>query len=365
MVLSIPLDVLPNLFSHNFMRCLINQLGSPDRFLHRAARKSIKSAIERATIDSDSAALIVKALLTEPFGDINFDKITKTEAIKTIISQIEKPGWEQLTSVFEQLIMQSNAQEEKLTASMRLNIADQLSSALKSREKNEHVGLDGTKNEDFVVSSILGIFVKYAYFDLDNASQTKVNPPISQSTRQIFRTRISSCLNHLMAKSIEAHIYAYQLIQTIREIQRDPEHGKPLLEIDGVLSGTITKSFEILDKASLEAQEESHEILNKQYLRSITLLFSLTILQIYNEDPDSVTMLEELNDIFEEYVNKKSQSIASGALVDILLSYSSRQSQLFSRLAQQVFTSFATEIDEIGLQSMVKVRTNPIVSILY
>ena len=345
------------------MRCLINQLGGSDRFLHRAARRSIKSIEDRAIKDPQSNAPIIKALLTEPSGDINFDKVTKTEVVRTIVSGTKTSGWKQLIILFEQLIARPELQEERAAASRRLAIADLLSSALQNRDIEDTL-IDINKDGNLVISSMLDLFARYAYYDLENAGQARPDPPISQSTRQIFRTRISSCLGHLMSKSSGAYVYGYHLIQNIRETHRSQEFGKPLLEIDGVLSQTIIKAFKVVEKVNLQAQTEITEAPIRNYMQSIILLYSLTILQMYNEDADSVTMLEELNEIFEAEVTSKSLKNGSTALVEILLSLSSRPSQLFRRLAQQVFASCASDINETGLQSIIKVRTNPIMFIL-
>lgn len=91
------------------------------------------------------------------------------------------------------------------------------------------------------------------------------------------------------------------------------------------------------------------------------LLYSMTILQVYNGDADAVSMLEELDFCFSKiYGDKKSKdedaSDASDALVEILLSFASKQSQLFRRMSEQVFGAFADKITETGLDSLTSVR---------
>lgn len=86
----------------------------------------------------------------------------------------------------------------------------------------------------------------------------------------------------------------------------------------------------------------------------------MTILQVYNGDADAVSMLDELDfcfsKIFGDKKSKKDETAdASDALVEILLSFASKPSQLFRRMSEQVFGAFADKISENGLDSLVSV----------
>jgi DNA polymerase phi len=86
----------------------------------------------------------------------------------------------------------------------------------------------------------------------------------------------------------------------------------------------------------------------------------MTILQVYNGDADAVSMLDELKFCYSRFLgHKKSEqgptSEASDTLVEILLSFASKQSQLFRRTSEQVFGAFADQITSTGLRSLVAV----------
>ena len=85
----------------------------------------------------------------------------------------------------------------------------------------------------------------------------------------------------------------------------------------------------------------------------------MTILQIYNGDTDAVSMLDELQFCYSKFLgDEKSQEEASDAsdtLVEILLSFASKQSQLFRRMSEQVFGAFADKVTATGLESLVSV----------
>lgn len=88
----------------------------------------------------------------------------------------------------------------------------------------------------------------------------------------------------------------------------------------------------------------------------------MTILQIYNGDSDAVSMLDELKFCYSKFLGKEKSghgeaSDASDALVEILLSFASKPSQLFRRMSEQVFGAFADQVTADGLQSLISVCT--------
>lgn len=95
-------------------------------------------------------------------------------------------------------------------------------------------------------------------------------------------------------------------------------------------------------------------------VQAFRLVYSLTILQVYNGDADAVSMLDELAFCYSKFwgdkkSKKEDRSDASNALVEILLSFASKPSKLFRRMSEQVFGVFADQITADGLQSLISV----------
>lgn len=92
----------------------------------------------------------------------------------------------------------------------------------------------------------------------------------------------------------------------------------------------------------------------------------MTILQVYNGDADAVSMLDELEFCYSKFLgdkkSKEETADASDALVEILLSFASKQSQLFRRMSEQVFSAFADKVTATGLESLTSVCSIVIVS---
>lgn len=76
-----------SIFSHNLVRCLINHVQQEDRFLNRAADKSLKILV--STIESNPKLLpVVLPRLIGGHGTYNFDKVTKTKTVERLLGAV-------------------------------------------------------------------------------------------------------------------------------------------------------------------------------------------------------------------------------------------------------------------------------------
>jgi DNA polymerase phi len=81
--------LFPSIFSHNLVRCLINHIQEKDRFLNRAADKSLKILIQ--TVESDPLTLpSILPHLIGGNGIYNFDKVTKTKTIDKLLAKVDE-----------------------------------------------------------------------------------------------------------------------------------------------------------------------------------------------------------------------------------------------------------------------------------
>ncbi|KAG9543039.1 hypothetical protein KCU97_g21882, partial [Aureobasidium melanogenum] len=87
-------------------------------------------------------------------------------------------------------------------------------------------------------------------------------------------------------------------------------------------------------------------------LRAFKALYALSILLVYNGEADVVPVLEDLELCYQSW--KKSED-ASVMLVEILLSFISKPSAVYRKIAQQVFEAFSSQLDAEGLQSMLDI----------
>jgi DNA polymerase phi len=92
------------------------------------------------------------------------------------------------------------------------------------------------------------------------------------------------------------------------------------------------------------------------------LLYSLTLMQVYNGEGDAVMMLDDLDSSYKAFEashqasskkkQKASTSDGQNAFVEIVLSFSGNTRTLFRRIGEEAFSIFASEITAEGLRSL-------------
>ena len=350
------MKIMLDLFTQNFMRSLINQLASSQRMLHAAAKKTTKEILGRSMADSRSTMLILKALLIGPYGNINFDQVTRSKTIEILLSQIQAYHLMELVAIYEELILRPGVKDEKSASSRRLAVADQLFAVIRNLY-SKHIKVDEATTERVFIEKVLSVLVGNAYLDNgtpSNPHHPVPDPPISQTSRKAFRSRVTSSLAQLLGKPGDYAYYPYFVAKTIYESGASNAQQSSHIQFDNATSNIIRKAWKVIEVAN---SDETLCAAGCNYSKSVVLLYSLTLLQIYNEDAEAISILEELNQIFENQILGKGLLKGTTALVEILLSFISRPSRLFRGLAQQVFTSCASSIDSTGLKSMTRVCT--------
>lgn len=358
-----------HIFTKNLVRCLTNQLAVEDRYLHRMAVKATKAVQSRVSKEPGFAAAAVRGLMGTS-GIVNFDQATKTKTIEKIVSDANSDALEEIIPIFEKLILNPGTSDEKAAAANRQFVAGLLLSIVRAKAATGN----SESEEDYqsVLEQILSAFVRFAYF-MDSAPE----PAMSQATQELLRNRINSSLNSLLASQKYAATIPYAVVRQIRDGAKSQEHGRFIINIDDKLQDSIKTAFKSLKKlsskvcffdcfcfilafaplANTHLQEKKGETSS---IAAFKLLYSLTVLQVYSGDADAVSMLDELEFCYTKFMGDDSKSEdtsdASDALVEILLSFASKQSQLFRRMSEQVFGAFADQVTENGLESLISVR---------
>lgn len=342
------------------MRCLINQLASSDRYLHRIAEKSVKSVLARAQLEASMTVPIIECLLSPPNGQLNFDQVTKTKTIEKLLVSVNDQSWIHLAKVLHRLIADPGTQDIKSAASKRQIIADILVCVIRSRQIANTKRDSASPEVSEGIQQILSLLAQFAYFNRSGDKKppkNEDNPPVSPASHNMFQARLSSCLTHLTYKFPDPAFYAYHVVSIVRSMEETDPSFKPILSVDDDVSMVVQKAWNILQK--VRTKEMVSTATKRPLLTAFKFLYSLTILQVYNGDADAVEVLDELQDCYQKLIKHKNQEVQGGSdiLIEIILSFVSKPSQLYRRLGQQVFSACASNVSKIGLQSMFKVFT--------
>ena len=349
--LSAPtIDVL---LGKNFVRCLMNQLAQQDRYLHRMAEKVLRTIHARVSNEPFLASIFIEKL-TKNTGFVNFDAATKTRTIDKLLGQADTSVLDQIVLGLNDVILQPRTGDEKSAASARQIVADQLLSIVRSRAYPSSSDIQFTQHRD-CISLILNTFVKYGYPSTgQDSSSAKHNPipPLTEPTKEIFRSRLNSALGHVMTKVPTATSHAYDVLCCIRCQANITDY----FQFDADITRIVERGWKTLEK--IHSKEKTVAESKKQFHRAFELLFTMTLLQVYNGDADAVSMMDDLDGSYKALVKHKSSGQAeegSELLIEIVLSFSARTSLVSKRLAGQVFSMCTSLVNESGLDSMLKV----------
>ncbi|KAL4997961.1 DNA polymerase phi-domain-containing protein [Aspergillus recurvatus] len=338
-------------FTKNLVRCLTNQLAVENRYLHRMAVKAAKAIQARVVKEPEFAAASVKGLMGSA-GSVNFDQITKTKTVEKIVSEANLGALNTILPLFEQLVASPGTADSKAAASNRQVLGSLLLSMVRARVSASDAADEAS---EAALERILFLFARFAYFTTEGG-KSGAQPPLTQQTQELFRSRINSSLNSMIAAQKHAATLPYAIVRKIRDAAKSEEFGKFIISMDDALRDSVKGAFKALKKlSSMENKETAADV------DAFKLLYSMTILQVYNGDADAASMLDELdfcyNKIFADKKSKQEEetSEASDALVEILLSFASKPSQLFRRMSEQVFTAFAPNVTATGLESLTSI----------
>ena len=317
----------------------------------------MKAIILKVELISSLAVPTLECLLSSQTGQANFDHATKTKTVEKLISSLEDKYMKDLVVTFRKMILRPGTQDLQ-AAAVRQVLADQLVNLVRSRQFTDgKLPLDASEG----IQLALSILADFAYFNsrlgkLEHSGhEPSDDPPFSAASRDVFRSRILSCLKHLISKSSNPAKFAYDVVAGIHTRENQEDFADSFLNEDEIVGESITKAWKVLEKIHHKASSESTK---GPLLSAFMLLYSLTILQIYNFEADAVSMLDDLKICYETLVKHRSKEPHGGSdvLVEIILSLVSKRSVLFRRLGEQVFSAFVSDIGETGLQSMTQVR---------
>ncbi|KAJ9157560.1 DNA polymerase V [Pleurostoma richardsiae] len=301
-----------NLFSKNFMVCLMNQAAKEDRYLHRAAHKALKS-IEIAVEKNDDLLLPVLQELLGDNGAFNFDQRTHAKTIEKIL-QFTKPGNVRLViDALRRLVLLSPNAEE---AEKRGQIYGDYISKLASITRAE-LAKDG---EVPVAAIALQELTKITY-----STTAEALPAMTDKTKAILRHRVSSAF----AKFIKRPADFPHLCAAVLSIDSTG------MEMDEELSAQLDEALTRLK--ALIKPKKSHK--GRSWYQGLALLHAVAILELYNEEADALEILGDLKECYEKLKKEDTGEVegTSLLLVEILLSLLARPSSLMREVSQRVF----------------------------
>lgn len=220
----------------------MNQLAVQDRYLHRMAVKASKSIQTRVSREPEFAAAAVKGLMGTA-GSVNFDQVTKTKTVEKIVSEANTDALNTILPLFENLIASPGTSDSKTAASNRQILAGLLLAVVRGRVSASDADSEGS---EAALERILVIFARFAYFTSEQGAQ----PPLTSQNQELFRSRINSSLNSIIAAQKHAASLPYAVVRRIRDAAKSEEFGKFIITMDDTMKESVKGAFKALKKLS-------------------------------------------------------------------------------------------------------------------
>lgn len=224
----------------------MNQLAVEDRYLHRMAAKSTKSIQARVSKEPEFAAAAINGMMGST-GSVNFDQVTKTKTVEKIAVEANSGALKQIVPLLAKLVAHPGTDDSKSAASSRQFLANLLMSIVRARTSATQDSDDGVEG---VLEHIMTIFVRFAYFTPNEGAKNAPQPAITPQTQELFRSRINSCLNSLIASQKYAATLPYAVVRQIRDAAKSEEYGKFIINLDSTLQDSVKTAFKSLKKLS-------------------------------------------------------------------------------------------------------------------
>ncbi|KAK6432284.1 DNA-directed DNA polymerase [Oleoguttula sp. CCFEE 5521] len=353
-VLSLAISTAPPVavgcvFSPNVLRCIVAQRADPQRYLFEAAKAPLNQLISRGKQDSAVAGNAASSLIRA--GAINFDQATKTKTMDILLMQADHSKLEDAMDDLKTMILKPvlKSEDQGSADNARRMTADFVLTVVRSRKPAElFLGSFGTDYEPTPprwLSAALNILVEMGYWKLD---KSLASPAISDATRQVCRQRLSSIIGHVMKLPLAQASRTLRLtVEHLRSVG-EKSYGYPAAGKE--VKALVRKTDKRMQDTSMLSMPESGK--SEDVSRAFVLLYAMAVLQVYNQDTDAGPALQDLHDCAGQW-EEDTQSVST--LVELLLSFVSKQSTLYRKLAEQVFTTFAASLTPEGLQSMLAV----------
>ncbi|KAG9726078.1 hypothetical protein KCU59_g14901, partial [Aureobasidium melanogenum] len=336
-----PVQLLHAVFSPNAMRCIINQRAGQDRYLHEAAKGPLAQMVTRSKSDQGSISVMLKGLLSGN-GAVDFDRLTKSKTAEELFARAKDESAADALTLLQQLSARPNAEDQPQADTKRRLLADMMLNMARKQQPEE-----GKDNEN--TASLVLSMVPFGYADA-SAGALKASPPLSEASQEMFRSRLMSCLNHILSARMDKDFAILEKV--VEEVKATDAASKTGLrtKADKEIVENLEKAHKTLK--ALKKLEQKQTDSKRAPLRAFKALYALSILLVYNGEADVVPVLEDLELCYQSW--KKSED-ASVMLVEILLSFISKPSAVYRKIAQQVFEAFSSQLDAEGLQSMLDI----------
>ncbi|KAI5899852.1 uncharacterized protein SCHCODRAFT_02525003 [Schizophyllum commune H4-8] len=313
-------NTMPMLFTRNLMRSWINHLSHKDRYLHKIALQ-VASDVQSFVKSNPHLGFALILQLTGVNGSTQFDKLTHTKTVETILTSMDEAGIKTYIDHLLEQVNPSDKSDVQAVNSTRAWIIEQLASLIRN---------GAIPKDERWIQTILDWFTVHGLFTVKKKSEkspflalhTAPNPPFSDALRKSCRERLMTCLADLTSQTItvkaddgkpvklsgtttSGESWVVRVLSNISTLEQDTKHVTPLVDIDDEEAQIRTKARDLI--AKLQKLDDNDAAKGAQLLLAVTLLQRCCDVdegELGGED-DLETCVEAASRLYSEFKSAK------------------------------------------------------------
>ncbi|UJO21646.1 rDNA transcriptional regulator pol5 [Fulvia fulva] len=338
-LVSAPAEYLGYAIDAHIVKCIVDQRANKNASLVEATKAPLNQIATRGKQEPAAAAAMACKLLA--LLPPNIDKLVRA-TIDALLAAADSDGLAEIVATTVTLIRTPGDDDE----GKRRSLADALATIVRSHKAEPSTLLSGDSESHSLaewLQELLHSLTHLAY----TTSDVKCQPPLSPKSRTLFQERLTSCLGHLASLPLHQAVLAPTLVlDTLYESRKSLIEG--LDDKTAKICKDARKHFKTAAKQASAAQGSEATI-----PRAFQLLFALGMLQVYKQELESESILEDILSCYASGTDADETSATM--LTELLLSFMSKNSKLYTRMAEQVFAAFAPDVTAESLQSMIDI----------
>lgn len=345
-------DVLPFLFTPHVMRTWVNQLSVSDRLLHSMAHKTV-ALMSDAVKRCPTAGIALVTQLTGEHGRQNFDRVTNTKTIESILSSLDAAGIQRYLAYLRGVIhAPTSSDNAKALAMQRQSAFDQMLGLIRS-----HL----VKSSGGWVRDVLVFFAGHGYYTVKKAPLAPWNTilqvlavPLSSSLREVCRLRLQACLIDLPEPDEHGTPWPLVVMDILDAMNKDLKHFTSTAL--PIAKERIERARAVLTQIQ-KATKKSTEPKRQTQMQAFQVLLVSVILVTFEDTDDSPDLVEPLADaaqlLFFEKRKEKHELGGMELFTDALVELLEISSAFLRAMTCQVFAKFSGSMTRESLDHLV------------
>lgn len=318
-------EQLPLAFTPNFMRTWMNHLSSADRHLYKAAMRAAKVVQEHVKANPAAGCTLLSQLVGK-HGRPDFDKVTKTKTVESILSSLDAAGVADFVSYLENVLKGDNDADATSREEKRVWALDQMLALCRN---------GAIPKDDAWVQRVLDDLQVYGFFIVRSADKKAtiaplkaIGKPFSDATSAIARARFFAALVEA-TKAADSGKWVQHALALMGQLEKN-KHVELASDADDEIKSLRTKAGKVLEQAKKAEGGAA---------KGLQILLPFLVLQTYDDVEDALDMLDDATTAAEGILGKKADDEVPpiDALLDVLIALLDKGSADLRTLANLVF----------------------------